>query len=794
MRASLAIKILVPVLLTISMGMLGASYLSHIKARSVVEHELGTRLQREVRITAQLMDRWLEDRLKDIATWSDLEICREALIETGYYGKSARRGASQFLAELEHGYPYYDFLFLADLQGNLVASSHSSMQEKYNIQTRDYFQKTMHGTDVISEVLTSMESGKQVITVSSAVADANGTIVGLLVGAVDLASFSKLFVSDFHLAERSWAFILNDQGGFIASSSPPQRFAPTDRKTYATAILAEHNDLFVYEAESLNMLTARQPLKANAWIFCVGQALDVTMAPLAAIGKFSLVIDLIMLLALFIFIGTLFKQLIINRLTIILGSIAKVQDGDLQVRIPHDGLGPDELTTVQDAFNRMTRQLAVTLDDLRSEITTRKSAERDLAEHKDSLEEIIRRRSAQLEREVYERKRVEERLHRAEKMEMIGTLAGGVAHDLNNILSGVVSYPDLLLHQLEPDNPMRKPLETIRASGEKASAIVQDLLTLARRGVTVKEVVDLNALVEQYLSSPELARLIAQADGISIRTELAANLLPVAGSPVHLAKTLMNLVVNGIESMESGGRLTIGTTNVYVDAPLEGHDTVAEGDYAVLTVADEGHGIAREDIEKIFEPFYTRKKMGRSGTGLGMAVVWGTVKDHHGYITCDSTLGQGTTFRLYFPTTDYKGLHEDDSQKLADISGSGQLILVVDDVQEQREIATAILRELGYRVEAAASGEEAVMMSGRQHYDLLVLDMILGEGMDGLDTYRQVLQKSPGQRAIITSGYSETERIVEALRLGAGRYVKKPYMLQKIGLAVKEELAKKPAA
>ena len=794
MRSSLAFKILLPTLVTIGLGMLLASYLSHIKARSVVEHELGTRLQREVRITAQLMDQWLLDRVKDVSTWSELELCREALVETGYYGKSARRGASGFLAELEHGYPYYDFLFLADTEGNLIAASHSYLEKQLNIRSRRYFRETMEGKDIISEILTSMESGKQVITVSAPIRDQAGGAVGILVGAVDLDALGDLFVGDFHLPGRSWGFILNPQGDLIAASEPLAVLSRDELAHYADFIFTQTDDLFIYDTEKLHTLTAVQRLTATNWLFGVSQSLDVTLAPLTTIGRFTLIIDLTIMVILFAIIGTLFRQLVINRLANILDIIAKVQSGNLRVRIPDDGYRPDELTTLQNSFNLMTGQLMTTLEELHAEIATRKEAQRVLAEHQDNLENIIRKRSTQLEHEVYERKRVEEKLHRAEKMEMIGTLAGGVAHDLNNILSGVLSYPDLLLHQLDADDPMRKPLSTIRSSGEKASAIVQDLLTLARRGVTVKEVVDLNAVVEQYLKSPEFEQLIAHSPGITVHTDLEKNLLPVAGSPVHLAKTLMNLVANGIESMEEGGRLTISTANAYVDTGIDSNDSVTEGDYAVLAITDQGHGIAREDIDKIFEPFYTKKKMGKSGTGLGMAVVWGTVKDHHGHITCESITGEGTTFTLYFPATDHKGLHEPDETDLTDISGHGERILVVDDVLEQREIASAILTELGYQVDVAASGEEAVLMAAEKRYDLLVLDMILGEGIDGLDTFRHILDKVPDSRAIITSGYSETARISEALRIGAGKYVKKPYMLHKFGVAVKEELQRKATA
>jgi PAS domain S-box-containing protein len=389
-----------------------------------------------------------------------------------------------------------------------------------------------------------------------------------------------------------------------------------------------------------------------------------------------------------------------------------------------------------------------------------------------------------------ERKRLVAQLHQAQKMEAIGTLAGGVAHDLNNVLSGLVSYPELILLDLPQDSPLRKPVLTIQKSGEKASAIVQDLLTLARRGVAISEVVNLNAVISEYLISPEHQSLRAAYPGVEIEVTLAPNLLNILGSPVHLSKTVMNIITNAAEAMPKGGKISITTANRYLDRPIKGYDTIEEGDYITLMVSDSGIGISPQDIDRVFEPFYTKKVMGRSGTGLGMAVVWGAVKDHKGYIDIQSAMGKGTRFTLYFPVT-RKKMSRDVSQKNIDgVMGNGETVLVVDDVEEQRVIASEMLSKLGYSVTTAASGEEAVDYMRSHGADLLVLDMIMDPGIDGLDTYKQILDLHPGQKAIIASGYSETDRVKEAQRLGAGVYVKKPYTIEKIGIAAHSELSR----
>jgi signal transduction histidine kinase/ActR/RegA family two-component response regulator len=410
-------------------------------------------------------------------------------------------------------------------------------------------------------------------------------------------------------------------------------------------------------------------------------------------------------------------------------------------------------------------------------------------------EEEIAEKNRELKAEIDERIRAEEaraqlevRLQRAEKMEALGTLAGGVAHDLNNILSGIVGYPDLLLMEVPEESPMRSGILTIKKSGEKAAAIVQDLLYLARRAVPDKRAVNLNDIVQEYLKSPEYQKLQYYHPEVKTRARLEARPLPISGSPMHLAKALMNLVSNAAEAMPHGGTIEVATANTYVDRPFRGYDSVEEGEYVVLEVRDNGIGIAPENIERIFEPFYTKKTMGRSGTGLGMAVVWGTVKDHHGYIDVQSVEGQGTAFKLYLPVTRQAVAEVDRSYNLEDYLGQGESILVVDDMPEQRQIATMMLEKLGYTVSTAANGLEAVDYVAENPVDLVLLDMIMDPGIDGLETYQQIKSLHPDQKAVIASGFSETDRVKAAIELGVSEYVRKPYSLEKIGLSVRRVL------
>lgn len=397
----------------------------------------------------------------------------------------------------------------------------------------------------------------------------------------------------------------------------------------------------------------------------------------------------------------------------------------------------------------------------------------------------------QRKREEENFKALQERLQRAEKMEALGTLAGGVAHDLNNVLGIVVGYAEMVLDEIDEANPLRNDVMKIMESGNRSAAIVQDLLTLARRGVQTKKAVNINALILDCQKTPEFEKVLSSNPKVQIKMDLEADILNVMGSPVHLSKTIMNLVSNAVEAMAADGALVIRTNNQYLDRPIQGYDAVREGDYVVLTVADTGEGISERDIQHIFEPFYTKKAMGRSGTGLGLSVVWGTVKDHNGYIDVQSKEGKGTTFTLYFPVTREDVAHDQISKSISEYMGQGEAILIVDDVKGQRELAFRMLAKLNYNVATAESGEEAIEYMKTNKADLIVLDMIMDPGIDGLETYEKILEISPTQKAIIVSGFSESDRVKQAQNLGAGPYIKKPYVLEKIGIAIREELSRK---
>ena len=402
--------------------------------------------------------------------------------------------------------------------------------------------------------------------------------------------------------------------------------------------------------------------------------------------------------------------------------------------------------------------------------------------------EILGQDVTRLKQAEEKARKLQQQLARSAKMEALGRLAAGVAHDLSNILSPVVGYPDVMLSGITPDDPLHKPLTAIRNAGEKATSITGDLLTIARRGVLPKEPVNLNDIVEEYLESPSFEDLREVYPGISVHTELDPGLAHIEGASVHLLKTVMNLVTNAADAMPQGGVIEIRTENRECGRPCREDAAIPAGTYALLTVEDSGVGIREEDLGRIFEPFYSNKVREYTGTGLGLTVVRSTVEDHGGYIRVESSEKKGTVFEACFPVTDKQVSHPPEGS-LEHYRGDGS-VLVVDEVREQREIVQLMLARLGYTVVTAGSGEEAVAAVRENDPDLVLVEMILGSGIDSLETCRRICEASQRVKIILTGKYAETEIMDEVESLGIVRFLKKPYTMRNVGMTVKEEMEK----
>ena len=386
-----------------------------------------------------------------------------------------------------------------------------------------------------------------------------------------------------------------------------------------------------------------------------------------------------------------------------------------------------------------------------------------------------------------DKRSLQQQLHRAQKMEVIGLMAGGVAHDLNNILSGIVGYPELILMDLAENSPLKKQVTAIQESGIRAAEVVADLMTIAKGIASKKKVLDINTLIVEYLGSIEHGSLAGAYPQVHFKSESDPDILNILGSDTHIKKILMNLAANAAQAIESTGTVTIATANRYLDRPLKGYDNIQIGEYVELKVSDTGMGISQDNLDRIFEPFYTNKILGREGTGLGLSVVWNSVREHDGYIHVQSS-HDGTVFTLYFPITRKPAEDEADHIDLSSYMGDNEHVLVVDDEPLQQDLACQFLERMGYRAASVSSGEQAVEYVKTRKVDLIVLDMVMPAGMNGRQVYEKIIEIHPGQKAIICSGYAMTDEVEKTQQLGAGSFIKKPYTIKVLAKTVQAEL------
>lgn len=401
------------------------------------------------------------------------------------------------------------------------------------------------------------------------------------------------------------------------------------------------------------------------------------------------------------------------------------------------------------------------------------------------------------EKDLEEKLRVESALHatqnqllRAQKMEAIGLLAGGVAHDLNNILAGVVAMPELLLMDENASVETKKGLRLIEESGRRAASIVGDLLHMARGVVVELKPLELSALLQQTWEGSEFANLKRHCPETEWLLPRQSTPMWVLGSAHNLVKVLMNLLYNATEAQGGTGLIQVGLEAKEI-GPQHGQLPAGPpGPYAVIAVQDQGPGIAAEDLDRIFEPFFSRKALGRSGSGLGLAIVWSTVRSHQGFVHCSSN-PQGTLFEVWLPVIKAPEAQEALAEREL-IRGLGRKVLVVDDEPLQRETATFMLKRLGFHPLLASGAQQAREMLRQHACQLVVLDMVLNPPGDGLSLLEDLIVQQPALRACIVSGFTSNERALRAVELGKGCFLAKPYSLSALSQALEHLLIDPP--
>ena len=384
-----------------------------------------------------------------------------------------------------------------------------------------------------------------------------------------------------------------------------------------------------------------------------------------------------------------------------------------------------------------------------------------------------------IQRDVTARMHLEEQLRNAQQLEAIGRLAGGVAHDFNNILSIIMGHGELLLGAVGGDEQARNGLEQIQRAADRAASLTQQLLAFSRKQVLQPKVLDLNDAVADVQKM--LSRVIGE--DIELIASLHPSLASVKADPGQIEQVLMNLAVNARDAMPHGGKLMMETSNVEVSAELARDLDLVPGKYAMLRVTDTGHGMEAGTMAHIFEPFFTTKPMGK-GTGLGLATVWGIMKQSGGSIRVESEAGRGSTFRIYLPATQGSTRRRQESLSGERVTGGKETILIAEDEPDLRELARIFLEGYGYKVLEAASAEQAIETAGAfpDAIDLLLTDVIM-PGMSGRQLAESILSKRPQTKIVYMTGYTD-DMVVQHKVLEPGvMLLQKPF--SKVDLALK---------
>jgi len=372
----------------------------------------------------------------------------------------------------------------------------------------------------------------------------------------------------------------------------------------------------------------------------------------------------------------------------------------------------------------------------------------------------------------------QEEQDRANRMEALVQVASQIAHDFNNLLSPLVAYPSLIRNALPEDSPVHDMLDDIEYTAGKIAETNRDLLTLGRAGHFESSPISLNDLVRKSVSTQKFR------SDVELETKFASNLPLILGSEAQLVRVIVNLIVNAQNASDDGGTIFVGTSvDESPPAPDDG-SRFTPGPHVCVTVTDTGRGIPASKIHKIFDPFFTINGSGsQPGSGLGLSVVRSGVENHGGFIKLQSKPGQGTTFRLYFPTADVQGVET----AAAAADGGSESVLVADDDPIQRRVIEHLLRRLGYEVQIEDSGESAVEHARKTAFDLVILDMAM-RGIDGAETHRQIREIYPEQKVLIVSGYAKTDRVKRVLKEEGTAFISKPVSPVTLAAAVRNVL------
>jgi signal transduction histidine kinase/ActR/RegA family two-component response regulator len=649
------------------------------------------------------------------------------------------------LRELHKSNPLYNNIFIADLEGKVWASAVPA-KLPFSVHDRRYFKNAKEGGQFSSgEYVLSRSTGRPVLNFAYPLRNDRGTVTGVVSVAFGMDRYQRL-LEQMQLP-RGTSFVLADYKGvilyrainpetYIGKPYPPEEFRKMsegpesgtsarlglagDKRmvSYRKMRLAGEMTPYMYVTAGIPMATAVQ--EAN-------RALAVNVALLAAC-----------LLLAYCVATLLGKKAILDRILLLEDASRRLAAGDLETRVS-DHVAGGELG-----------RLGQTFDDMAAELAKREAE----------------RLQAALERDL-----VTDQLIQAQKMESVGRLAGGVAHDFNNLLTPILVYADLLAVNLSGDQAGLTKLENIRKAADRARLLVQQLLSFSRKHVMEMKTLDLNQTIS------ELHGILRHTvlESITLRLGLAPECGCIRADRNQIEQVIMNLAVNAQDAIGKHGVITIETAPVVFDAEYaRRHSEVVPGRYVMLAVSDDGCGMDRETQKRIFEPFFTTKEVGK-GTGLGLATVYGIVRQHGAHVWVYSEPGRGTIFKCYFPVVD--GLPEQEgpaTDEQVRPVGGGQTVLLVEDDEMVRTPVFELLMRHGAEVLVAEDPKRALEIAQGRRLDLLITDVIM-PGMTGVDLRIRLLEHSPGLRTLYMSGYTSSVITDQMVLESGAHFIEKPF-------------------
>lgn len=693
---------------------------------------------------------------------------------------ATREALSEELAKTFRFYPIIHDLTLLNPDGHVRASVRYSFRGAW--PSTQWFQQGMAGVASLSEVHALIYPYLVVMTAAIPVFDpGDRSVRSVLIGQIKMERVCEI-VTNVSFGKNSRVMVMDRRGLVVACSADQEQILrPVPIEGLSETVLEQGQGVFrALDPHGLDLVSAFVPVDqrdaegiSTGWHVVLMQPARDAYDTIFYLRQKLLWAGLASFAAVLVLSALLSRQ-ISSRILSLVKATHGLGQGAFGLSL--GDLGKDEIGDLGRAFNQASRRLA--------------DADREIKAYQEDLHGLVEQRTqellssnAKLKEEIEERKkneeareRLERQLRQSQKIEAVGTLAGGIAHDFNNMLQGLSSHVQLMLLRSDA-GPVRESLGKIQQIIIRASDLVRRLLTFSRKAETTRTRMDLNMEVENV--SELLQRTLPKM--IRIDTRLDPDLLPIMADPVQMEQILLNLAGNARDAMPEGGVVTIETQNTFLNEEhAKKYPGIEAGHHVLLKVMDTGCGISDDAREHIFEPFFTTKGVGK-GTGLGLAMVHGIVKDHNGHIFCDSNFSQGATFTILFPAMNQHAATEREEKTSVnkDLIVGVETILVVDDEEMIRDLTGEFLASFGYTVHAAASGEEALKIYSMEGADIDLVITDLGmPGMGGAALLAELRRVDPGVKVIVASGYA-VPKADERLRQAAG-FIAKPYTMNSL--------------